>query len=74
VGGKWGALNAAARSSPGTPPYSFPLWIIHQSCNSELWVLMNEVEGTWNLVVVARLVEALPYKPEGRGFDSRRCH
>jgi len=35
---------------------------------------MNEVEGTWNLVVVARLVEALPYKPEGRGFDSRRCH
>ena len=24
--------------------------------------------------VVARLVEALRYKPEGRGFDSRWCH
>jgi hypothetical protein len=23
---------------------------------------------------VAQLVEALPYKPEGRGFDSRLCH
>ena len=25
-------------------------------------------------VAVARLVEALRYKPEGRGFDSRWCH
>jgi len=24
--------------------------------------------------VVAQLVEALRYKPEGRGFDSRGCH
>jgi len=24
--------------------------------------------------VVAQLVEALRYKPEGRGFDSRWCH
>jgi hypothetical protein len=24
--------------------------------------------------VVAQLVEALHYKPEGRGFDSRWCH
>jgi hypothetical protein len=24
--------------------------------------------------VVAHLVEALRYKPEGRGFDSRWCH
>ena len=23
---------------------------------------------------VAQLVEALPYKSEGRGFDSRWCH
>jgi len=23
---------------------------------------------------VAQLVEELPYKPEGRGFDSRWCH
>jgi hypothetical protein len=23
---------------------------------------------------VAQLIEALPYKPEGHGFDSRWCH
>jgi len=28
-------------------------------------------EGT---LLVAQLVEALRYKPEGRGFDSRWCH
>jgi hypothetical protein len=26
------------------------------------------------IVFKARLVEALRYKPEGRGFDSRWCH
>jgi hypothetical protein len=26
------------------------------------------------LAAVAQLVEALRYKPEGRGFDSRWCH
>jgi hypothetical protein len=25
-------------------------------------------------LLVAQLVEALRYKPEGRGFDSRWCH
>jgi hypothetical protein len=25
-------------------------------------------------LLVAQLVEALHYKPEGRGFDSRWCH
>jgi hypothetical protein len=25
-------------------------------------------------LLVAHLVEALRYKPEGRGFDSRCCH
>jgi hypothetical protein len=25
-------------------------------------------------LLVAQLVEALRYKPEGRGFDSRLCH
>jgi hypothetical protein len=25
-------------------------------------------------LLVAQLVEALSYKPEGRGFDSRWCH
>jgi hypothetical protein len=28
---------------------------------------------TWGHAV-AQLVEALGYKPEGRGFDSRWCH
>jgi len=28
----------------------------------------------WGTLLVAHLVEALRYKPEGRGFDSRWCH
>jgi hypothetical protein len=28
----------------------------------------------WGTLLVAQLVEALHYKPEGRGFDSRWCH
>jgi hypothetical protein len=31
----------------------------------------SEVRGT---LLVAQLVEALRYKPEGCGFDSRRCY
>jgi len=27
----------------------------------------------WGTLLVAQLVEALRYKPEGRGFDSRCC-
>jgi hypothetical protein len=32
------------------------------------------IEITVFTVAVAQLVEALRYKPEGRGFDSRWCH
>jgi hypothetical protein len=28
----------------------------------------------WGTLLVAHLVEALRYKPEGRGFGSRWCH
>jgi hypothetical protein len=28
----------------------------------------------WGTLLVAQLVEALRYKPESRGFDSRWCH
>jgi hypothetical protein len=28
----------------------------------------------WDTLLVAQLVEALRYKPEGRGFDPRWCH
>jgi hypothetical protein len=28
----------------------------------------------WGTLLVAQLVEARRYKPEGRGFDSRWCH
>jgi hypothetical protein len=37
------------------------------SCNMELYSI---IAGN----AVAQLVEALRYKPEGRGFDSRWCH
>jgi hypothetical protein len=34
-------------------------------------IFIRVVRGT---LLVAQLVEALRYKPEGRGFDSRLCH
>jgi hypothetical protein len=34
-----------------------------------VYLLLKDLEHA-----VAKLVEALRYKPEGRGFDSRRCH
>jgi hypothetical protein len=36
-----------------------------------LLLLQIKVRGT---LLVAQLVEALRYKPEGRAFDSRWCH
>jgi hypothetical protein len=36
-----------------------------------LFAIPTEMGGT---LLVAQLVEALRYKPAGRGFDSRWCH
>jgi hypothetical protein len=36
-----------------------------------LYIYLPLLSGT---LLVAQLVEALRYKPEGRGFDSRWCH
>ena len=33
----------------------------------------QQYDAAWRYAV-AQLVEALRYKPEGRGFDSRWCH
>jgi hypothetical protein len=41
-----------------------------QSVFTELLFQLLYKEGQ----AVAQLVEALRYKPEGRGFDSRWCH
>ena len=35
-------------------------------------IFENSVAQSWH--AVAQLVEALRYKAEGRGFDSRWCH
>ena len=43
---------------------------IETASSSEILVPFRE---TWGYMV-AKLVEALRYKPEGRGFDSRWCH
>jgi hypothetical protein len=43
----------------------------------QLFKLFNDfffVLGGGGTLLVAQLVEALRYKPEGRGFDSRWCH
>ena len=40
-------------------------------------LLLRQLQTSFSLNrghVVAQLVEALHYKPEGRGFDSRWCH
>ena len=52
--------------------------IDEQVANARRNVCMFLVQGTiyhrLGTLLVAQLVEALRYKPEGRGFDSRRCH
>ena len=42
-----------------------------QFVGSFFFAITREPYGT---LLVAQLVEALRYKPEGRGFDSRWCH
>ena len=44
-----------------------------QICNSDFCVPLQRVLITLGHTV-AQLVEALRYKPEGRGFDPRWCH
>jgi hypothetical protein len=39
---------------------------------SQINVLLYATE--WGTLLVAQLVDALGYKPEGRGFDSRLYH
>jgi hypothetical protein len=36
--------------------------------------LIQNIARNCGLIAVAQLVEALRYKPERRGFDSRWCH
>jgi hypothetical protein len=39
------------------------------------WTIQGSVPtNVWGTLLVAQLVEALRYKPEGRGFDSQWCH
>jgi hypothetical protein len=44
--------------------------ILENSCTHALIIPSRDAMG----YAVAQLVEALRYKPEGRGFDSRCCH
>ena len=41
--------------------------------NSHYTVFINKVKNIMGHAI-EQLVEALGYKPEGRGFDSRWCH
>jgi hypothetical protein len=67
------------RNLPGFVSLRFPrfvkldLIIIYLTLAYEL--LVNGIIVQWRVgYVVTQLVEALCYKPEGRGFDSRWCH
>jgi hypothetical protein len=43
-------------------------------CNTFISYLQTVLDVLWGTLLVAQLVEALRYKPEGREFDSRCCH
>ena len=47
--------------------------ITNEKLGTEENIYLRPLPGPWGHAVV-QLVEALPYKPEGRGFDSRWCH
>jgi hypothetical protein len=36
--------------------------------------MQNVLHTVWRTLLVALLIQALRYKSEGRGFDSRWCH
>jgi len=63
------ALHLDGRSVPCSQEPSLPV-TCQQAPNIHV-VLGGGMGGT---LLVAQLVEALDYKPEGRGFDSRWCH
>jgi len=43
-------------------------------CSVQIVIYIYIVNKRDSLYAAAQLVEALRYKPEGRGFDSRWCH
>jgi hypothetical protein len=38
------------------------------------FLFLYKYKLVWGTLLVAQLIEALSYKPEGCGFDSRWCH
>jgi hypothetical protein len=46
----------------------------HHSILGQLKPMLNIVTNFGGTLLVAQLVEAQHYKPEGRGLDSRWCH
>jgi hypothetical protein len=44
------------------------------SCSIIFFLVVASYSIIWDTLLVAQLVEALRYKPEGRDFDSRLCH
>jgi len=49
------------------------LYMIHEMCIICIYTMLFPTQAQMGHVV-AQLVEALRYKPEGRGFDSQWCH
>ena len=44
-------------------------------CRHPCWLtLLFLLLRSWGTLLLAQLVQALLYKPEGRGFDSLWCH
>ena len=75
-------LVLRSRMSGATPPFRhMPSWraerqvdfVTHTHTHTHIYIYIYIYIGRRGHAV-AQLVEALRYKPEGRGFDSRWCH
>jgi hypothetical protein len=61
-------------ASSTTKPHTEPDKLVYKRIRHILTINFNNTAIYWGTLLVAQLVEALRYMPEGRGFDSRWCH
>jgi len=67
-------VTAGETGIPVTSEILLPeIWIFKKEIKSFDFGIAVRLTAMWGHAV-AQFVEALRYKPEGRGFDSRWCH
>jgi hypothetical protein len=68
-----GLLNLFWTQIPSLP-FCADICHFFSSVTCLLLYYLSRYHSVWGTLLVAQLVEALCYKLEGRGFDSRWCH